>query len=338
MAPRRSLAQEQSRSQSGPAVLDAHTVASSLDRASLIEALDDAFRGGFYAPHRHHHTVPVPGGADATMLLMPAWAAGRYIGTKVAQVFPENGAFGLPAVQSLYLLFDGRTGQLLATLDGGELTTRRTVAASSLAVRYLARPDAARLLIVGTGQIAGHLAASHAAVRPIQQVETWGRDPARAEALAAQLRANGFDTRAVTDLEQAVRAADIVSCCTLSHTPLVAGAWLQPGVHVDLIGGFTPLMREVDDDAIRRSAVVVDTFAALTEAGDLASPLRDGVITPDAIWTDLAGLAAGLHPGRRTAAEITLFKSVGASIEDLAAAVLCHERITRPQLQPRRHA
>lgn len=303
-------------------------VAAALDRAALIDALAEAFRAGCVAPTRHHHRIGVPGGRDATLLLMPAWIPGRYIGTKVADVFPDNGAYSLPAVQSLYLLFSGRTGELLATIDGGELTTRRTVAASSLAVRYLARPEAARLLIVGTGQVAAQIAASHAAVRPIRQVDVWGRNAASAERLAERLRADGFAARAVSDLAGATAQADIVTCSTLSTEPLVQGAWLRPGAHVDLIGGFTPAMREVDSAAVSASTVYVDTYAAVQEAGDLVVPLAEAAIRRDAIVADLADLASGRHAGRRAAGEITLFKSVGAAIEDLAAAILCYERVS----------
>jgi alanine dehydrogenase len=258
---------------------DAESLRRALDRTSLIEALAAMFRAGCEAPLRHHHGVAVPGGADATLLLMPAWLPGRYIGTKVVNVFPENGRLGLPAVTSVYLLFSGTTGALLATFDGAELTTRRTVAASSLAVRYLAREDASRLLIVGTG-----------------------------------------------DLAQAVAEADIVSCATLSRTPLIQGGWLRPGTHLDLIGGFTPAMREADDAAIRRAQVFIDTDGARHEAGDIAGPLESGVLAPDAIAADLAALAGGRHPGRTDPDAITLFKSVGASSEDLAAAALAYER------------
>lgn len=308
------------------AVLDAAAVAARLDYPSLVAALDEAFRTGCESPARHHHPVAVPGGPEAMLLLMPAWLPGRFIGTKVVNVFPGNGARGLPAVQSVYLLASGETGELLAILDGATLTTRRTVAASSLAVRYLARPESSRLLIVGTGQVAAAIAASHAAVRPIREVAVWGRDPARAAALAARLAAEGFDAHPAADLPAAVAAADIVSCCTLSRTPLVEGAWLRPGTHLDLIGGFTPEMREADDAAVARATVVVDTPAALAEAGDLIGPTATGALRPDGIATDLFGLASGRHPGRRRAEEITLFKSVGAAIEDLAAAVLCHTR------------
>lgn len=317
--------------------LGAADLSGALDRLSLIDAIEAIVRAGCEAPLRHHHTIAVPGGPDATMLLMPAWMPGRYLGTKVANVFPGNGARGLPAVQSIYLLFSGETGELLATLDGGELTTRRTVAASSLAVRYLARADASTLLVVGNGQVAAQLAASHAAVRPIRRVLVWGRQADKAASLAGTLAAEGFEAEPVSDLEAAVAEADIVSCATLSREPVVRGAWLRPGTHLDLIGGFTPAMRESDDDAIRRARVFIDTPGALTEAGDIVAPLRSGVIARADILADLADLARGRHPGRGSADEITLFKSVGAPAEDLAGALLAYERVrAKPPLPPGR--
>lgn len=306
--------------------LDAESVRRLLDRASLIDALAEMFRTGCEAPVRHHHVVAVPGGGDAMHLLMPAWQPGRYIGTKVVNVFPENGRLGLPAVTSIYLLFSGRTGELLATLDGGEMTARRTVAASSLAVRHLATPDATRLLVVGAGAVARQVPASHAAVRPIRDVAIWARDPAKAEALAAELRREGFAAAAAPDLAEAASEADIVSCATISREPVVRGAWLKPGAHLDLIGGFTPAMREADDEAVRRASVFIDTDGARLEAGDVIIPLRSGVMAENDILADLADLVTGRHPGRTRPDEITLFKSVGAASEDLAAAALAYER------------
>jgi alanine dehydrogenase len=272
--------------------------------------------------------VAVPGGPDATLLLMPAWSPGRYVGAKVVNVFPGNGRLGIPSVQSIYLLFSGRTGELLATLDGAELTARRTVAASSLAASYLARPDAGRLLVVGTGRVAEQLAESHAAVRPIRSVGVWGRDGDKAARLARSLADRGFAAEPVTDLASAVGWADIISCATLSATPLIRGRWLRPGSHVDLIGGYTPAMREADDEAVSRASVFIDTAGALEEAGDIVVPLRTGVLDPSRILGDLSDLARGRHPGRRSGDEITLFKSVGAAAEDLAAAALAYERAT----------
>jgi alanine dehydrogenase len=303
-------------------------LAAVLDDASLVERLREAFRDGATAPLRHHHALPVPGG-EGTLLLMPAWQDGRALGVKVVTVFPANAARGLSAVQGAYLLLDAETGEPLALMDGAMLTRRRTAAASALAADYLARPDSATLLMVGTGSLAPHLVAGHAAVRPIREVRVWGRDAAKATALAARLDRPGLRATAVDDLEAAAGAADVISCATLSTEPLVHGRWLKPGTHLDLVGGFTRLMREADDEAVRRSRVFVDSPAALEEAGDLFQPIGHGRFREEDVAGDLAGLARGTCPGRRDAAEITLFKSVGTALEDLAAARLAFERLAR---------
>jgi alanine dehydrogenase len=307
--------------------LDSAVVRDALDLHSLVETLRTTFREGCEAPLRHHHAIAGAGAPSGMMLLMPAWVPGRYLGVKLVNVFPENGQRGLPAVQGIYALFSGQTGEMLATIDGNELTARRTVAASALAASYLARQDASTLLLVGTGRLARLMAQAHASVRPIRNVLVWGRDLAKAEALAAELRADFAQVEVATELAQAVSAADIVSCMTLSREPLVRGEWLRPGCHLDLVGGFTPEMREADDEAVRRASVFVDTSGALAEAGDIVIPLRTGVLARQDIRADLEALTRGTHPGRTRDDEITLFKSVGASLEDLAAAVLCYERV-----------
>ncbi len=234
-------------------------------------------------------------------------------------MFPGNGARGLPAVSASYLLCDGATGQHLALIDGAEITRRRTAAASALAGSSLSRADATSLLIVGSGHVGGLLAEAYRVVRPIDQVMVWNIRPAGAERLAARIGGE-----AVTDLAAAVRRADIVSCATLSRAPLVHGDWLRPGTHLDLIGGFTPAMREADDAAVRRSRVFIDTEAALAEAGDLIDPIARGVLRREDIAGSLFSLCRGETAGRCDAAEITLFKSVGSALEDLAAAGLAY--------------
>jgi len=308
-------------------VVDEAELAAVLDDRGLVECLRQAFRDGADAPLRHHHAVPAPGG-EGTLFLMPAWQPGRSLGVKVVTVFPGNDARGLSAVQAAYLLLDAETGQPRALLDGAMLTRRRTAAASALAAGYLARADSSVLLMVGTGSLAPHLVAAHAAARPIREVRVWGRSLEKAAALAARLDRAGLRVAAVADLDPAVRAADVVSCATLSAEPLVRGAWLRPGTHVDLVGGFTPAMREADDDAVRRSRVFVDTPAALEEAGDLVQPIAGGILRKEDV-ADLFDLVRGRRPGRRGEAEITLFKSVGAALEDLAAAGLAFERLSR---------
>lgn len=282
----------------------------------LIPALRRAFVDGAEVPDRHHHALP----GDATLLLMPAWQA-RYLGVKLVTVHPGNPARGLPAVNGAYLLSDAGTGQPLATMDAEVLTARRTAAASALAAGFLAREDAAELLLVGAGRVAELVPAAYRVVRPIRRVRVWNRGMARADALVASLRADGFDAERADDLEAAVRRADAVSCATLSTEPPVRGAWLRPGTHLDLIGAFTPAMREADAEAVRRARVFVDTPAALHEAGELAGLAADEV----GVQGTLADLCAGRVLGRAEAGEITLFKSVGTALEDLAAAVLVHE-------------
>ncbi len=306
-------------------VLSEQQTRDALPFADLIEALAAMFSGDCVMPVRHHHDVAVPGEEGATLLLMPAWQPGAYIGVKLVSVFPGNTRRGLPAIYGSYLLSSGKTGEALAIIDGGELTARRTAAASALAARHLARPDAKRLLVVGAGRLSQNLVAAHSTVRPIEEIAIWGRDAAKSEAAAHEARAAGFNARAVTDLEQAARTADIISCCTLSEAPLVRGAWLSPGTHLDLIGAFKPSMRETDDEAVTRASLFVDTReGALSEGGDLVQPIRAGLIDVGAIRADLAELVSGRHAGRRFPDEITLFKSVGAALEDLAGAILAY--------------
>ncbi len=310
-------------------VITATELAATLDYASLIERLREGFRAGCTVPVRHHHTIANPdGGANATLLLMPAWREDGAMGVKVASVFPDNGGRGLPAVMASYLLLDRATGEPRALLDGGELTARRTASASALASAYLSRLDSRRLLMVGTGVLAPHLIRAHAAARTITEVMVWGRAAEKAQALAARLDEPGVSVTAIEDLEDGVRKADIVSCATLARHPLIHGEWLHDGQHIDLVGGFTPEMREADDAAVRRASLFVDTRAgALKEAGDLVDPLRRGIIAEDAVRGDLFDLARGDHPGRESDREITFFKSVGTALEDLAAAELAFERV-----------
>ncbi|MBS0547428.1 MAG: ornithine cyclodeaminase family protein [Proteobacteria bacterium] len=317
--------------------LSAAEVDAALDDLALIDRLDALFRAGCEMPTRHHHAIrePLgPGSSDAMLLLMPAWTKGPSgrVGVKIVTVFPDNGKQALPSIYGQYLLLDGRTGQSLALLDGTMLTKRRTACASGLAARYLAREDAARLLMIGTGALAPQLIRVHAKVRPIREVAIWGRRPEQAQHLAEELNASlpavlgrPIVVRAVTDRRAAVAEADIVSCATLSKEPLVEGDWLHEGQHLDLVGAYTPQMRESDDKAVWRARVYVDTRAgALKEAGDIVQAIAAGTIDEDDVIADLAELARGQQtgrlPGDRTS--ITLFKSVGAALEDLAAAEL----------------
>ena len=316
-------------------IFDAGSIDAALDWPEMIAALRAAFGGVLFAPQRHHLDVARAGATTATQLILPAWSAnapgaGSFLGTKIVGVFPDNGRFGLSSIQGAYLLQSGETGQALAALDGNALTAWRTAGTSALAASYLARPDAARLLMMGAGALAPRLIAAHASVRPIEQVTIWNHRRAGAERLAADLAASPGDrpwrVSVCDDLETAVRDCDIVSCATLSTAPLIEGAWLRAGQHVDLVGSFNRRLREADDATIARTRVFVDTPAAITEGGDVAQAIDAGVIAASDVQGELADLCRGANPGRRAGDEITLFKSIGASIEDLAAAILVWER------------
>jgi ornithine cyclodeaminase len=318
--------------------IDAATIDHRLGYPKLIDVLQAAFRAGAIAPPRHHHQVPLAGRPEATWLLMPAITAqthasaaaptaGRYMGVKSVSVFPDNMArFGKPGVFGTYLLNTTETGELLAVMDATRLTLWRTAGAGALAARYLAREDASTLVMVGAGALAPFLIRAHASIRPIKTVLIWNRTPAAAVALAEKLQAEPYGVQAVTDLEAACRRADIVATATMSKDPLVRGAWLRPGTHVDSCGAYNSAMRETDDDVVRRARIFADTRAgAFGEAGDILMPLRAGVITESAVLGDLYDLTRGTVAGRQSRDEITFFKSVGASIEDLAAAVAVYE-------------
>jgi ornithine cyclodeaminase/alanine dehydrogenase-like protein (mu-crystallin family) len=301
-----------------------------LDFPPLIAALYEAFRAEIETPLRHHHAISREDG-EAALLLMPAWTQekhGSFLGTKTVTVFPGNLAKGLGSVAGTYLLMSGDTGEPLVTIDGHRLTLWRTAAASALAAKFLAREDASHLLLIGAGALAPYLARAHAAVRPIRKVSIWNRSAKRAEEVAASLAGEAFAVEIAADRAKAAREADIVTCITLSQTPVLEGAWLKDGAHADLVGAFRPNAREADDDAICRARVYVDTRrGALQEAGDLVIPIANGIFREADVRGDLFELCRGEARGRGSATEITLFKSVGTAIEDLAAAMLLWKKL-----------
>ncbi len=306
-----------------PIVIDAAQTRASLPFERLIPALREAFTAGAHVPLRHHHFMPQPDGSTATILIMPAWQK-TFLGIKIVTIFPENGRRLLPGLFSSYLLCDGETGQHIALIDGNEITSRRTAGIAALGADFLARKDARKLLICGSGRIASLAADAFRAVRPIDKVAVWNINEAGAARLVFDLRERGIDAEVAHDLERAVGEADIVSCATLAATPIIEGAWLKPGVHLDLIGSFTPFMREADDEVFRRGRVWLDTYDALKESGELLDPIRDGVIAPDDIAGSLAELCRGERKGRVGDGEITVFKAVGNALSDIAAAGLVY--------------
>jgi len=296
-----------------------------LDYPSLIAALRDAFAAGAEAPVRASHAVTPEGDR---LLLMPAWRRGADLGVKIVTVFPRNPARGLASVSALYVLLDGSTGHPVALLDGEALTLRRTGAASALASGFLSRADSRVLVVVGTGKLAPHMVEAHCAVRPIERVLVWGRRRERADALASRLADRKIAARAAADLDAALAEADIITCATTAREPVIHGRSIRAGAHVDLVGGFVRDMREADDALVQNAELYVDTFAgALAEAGDLVQLIERGALDRAHIRAELADLVTGRAPGRREAGTVTLFKSVGTALEDLAAARLVAERL-----------
>ncbi|WP_353128809.1 ornithine cyclodeaminase family protein [Parapedobacter pyrenivorans] len=302
-------------------------VVAALDYSLLIDALRRMFLSNYTMPVRHHHFYRTDKDIENTLILMPAWND-DYLGIKQVVVAPANNDKKLPAIHASYTLLDVRTGVPLAHLDAAQLTSRRTACTSALAASYLAREDAASLLVVGSGKVAHHLVQAHATVRPYKRIMVWTRDMHKSQAFVDQLAAEGYSVDVAENLEEAAREADVISCATLSPSPLIKGAWLKPGTHLDLIGSHTPKTREADDEAIRRSNVFVDSReGALHETGELAIPIANGVFDPKDVQADIVALCKRAHIGRITPNEITLFKSAGLAIEDLAAALLAYESV-----------
>ena len=288
----------------------------------IVEALREGFRADIETPVRHHHETS----NATTLLLMPAWSK-HFTGLKTVTVKTDNSALNLPTVQGAYLLIDNATGAPVAMMDGTELTRRRTAAASALASDFLSRKDSSALLLIGAGALGAHFARAHAAMRPIKTVLIYNRSLEKSEALAKELSVDGFAARAVTDLQSAMAGSDIISGITSSTQAIIKGAWLKPGTHIDLAGAFKPTMRETDAEAVGCSRVYVDTRqGAEVEAGDLIQAKAEGQFEFEHVQGDLFELCRGTKLGRKTDAEITLFKSCGTALEDLAAAVMVHLR------------
>ncbi|GLX79523.1 ornithine cyclodeaminase [Thalassotalea insulae] len=296
---------------------------------ALVDAIEQAFTQDISVPPRLHFDMENPKAArETTLLMMPAWQAGDLAGVKLVTVAPENSKKQLPSIQGIYLLFDVDTGSLKTTLDAPSLTAKRTAAASALASRFLSRPDSSTLLMVGTGTLAPQLIAAHASVRPITKVLVWGRSLAKAQQICQQVAHLAIEVEAIDDLETHIAQADIISCATLSQQPLIFGDWLVPGQHLDMVGAYRPDMREMDDSCLTKARVFVDNFeGALRETGDIAIPLATGVLTKEAIKADLFALSRKEYVIEREQGDITVFKSVGHALEDLAAAKMVYSKL-----------
>lgn len=305
--------------------IDAAAIRRVLDFPRLVEALAAAHRRP-----RLQVQDALLGEEQALYFVRHAVDPGRYMASKLITSFPANPARGaLPAVQAVCVLFDGTDGRPLAVIDGTELTYWRTAADSALGASLLAPPAPQTLLVVGAGEMSTRLVQAHRAVRPsLRRVGVWNRTRERAERVVAQLRDEGLDAEVVADLGAATREADLVTCCTRSREPLVRGADLKPGAHLDLVGGYSPVTREADDEAARRARVFVDLReSAFHGVGDILQPIASGAIREADVRGDLYELLAGTVEGRRAASDITFFKNAGGGHLDLMTAEVIYRRV-----------
>jgi ornithine cyclodeaminase len=287
---------------------------------ALIAALRTRLAEPIASPQR---LILDPTGQGDALLLMPAWREGGLMVVKLVTVYPRNAAAGRPALDASVAVFDHRDGSLRAILDGVVLTVRRTAAASALGAALLARPDCTTLLVIGTGALAPALARAHLAAQPtLARVLVWGRTRAKAEALAAGLRADGVEASAAADLDAAIAKADTIVAATTATQPIIRADAVRPGTHLSLVGAFTPAMAEAEPALMPRARLFADDRAStLLKGGEVAQAIRAGLIAETAIEADLAELVRS-GPPQRAQSDITVFKSVGFAALDLIAAEL----------------
>lgn len=304
------------------ALIDDHFINTHTNYPKLIAEISNAFKSSsIEVPLRHHHDFSNPKEKiDSTLLLMPAWNPSKEAGVKIITVSPNNGTHELPSIQGTYIYLDAHKGFVKAILAAKELTAKRTAATSALASSFLSKTNASSLLMIGTGALSKNLILAHASVRPITDVFVWGRDFEKAQTICDDLKNENFNISAVASIEEKISEVAIVSCATLSKSPLVLGKYLKKGQHIDLVGAFKKDMRESDDEAIKKSKIFVDTFQGMNESGDIFTPLQNGIISEKDIKADLFELCSEKKQGRQNDDEITCFKSVGHALEDLAAA------------------
>jgi len=258
------------------------------------------------------------------------WQPEKAVGAKVITIFPRNNeAREWPSIQAVYILFEGVNGTPIACLDGTALTWVKTAADSALGSKLLARDNIESMLMIGAGQMALHLVRAHCQIRPsLQRVNIWNRTTSKAETLVTKLASLFPDIHfaPTADIEAGAREADLICSAIASKEPILRGEWLKPGAHVDLIGAYTPDMREADDECLRRGNLFVDAReTTLHHIGELMLPLANGVISEDDVLADLSDLCQQAHPGRQSNEEITIFKNGGGGHLDLMCARLLHK-------------
>lgn len=298
----------------------------------LISLLNQEFlQAQIKVPMRHHHDFENPKeSTDSTLLLMPAWSPGNEIGVKIVTVSPNNSKYDLPSIQGTYIYLDAHKGNLKAILDGKSLTAKRTAATSALASSFLAKKNANSLLMIGTGALSKNLILAHASVRPLETIYVWGRNYSKAQQICEELQNESFKIEVIKNIEDKISNVDIISCATLSATPLVLGKYIQPGQHIDLVGSYKKDTREADNQVITKSKIYLDSYlGGLKESGDIAIPLSTGIISENDIQADLFELCQSKNEGRKNDREITIFKSVGHALEDLVAASYYYEKFNK---------
>jgi ornithine cyclodeaminase len=296
-----------------------------LPMAECIQAMEGAFRslaaGLSLVPLRTVIRLPDSPNAFGVMPAVVGSGSSAQIAAKIITVFPGNDATPFDSHIGVVLLFGPDHGELLAIADASSITAIRTSAVSGLATRLLARPDSERLALLGAGTLAMPHLEAVSAVRPIKEVSIWSRSAARAQEFARKATASrGVKVTAARTAQEAVATADVVCTITASRTPVLEGSWLSPGTHVNAVGASLASARELDTAAVRRARMFVDLReSALHEAGDFLIPRSEGAIADDHILGELGDLLTGLIVGRQTPEEITLFKSLGLAVEDVAA-------------------
>lgn len=312
-------------------VIEASEVHQAMNFEELIPAIEETFAGEHGMPQRRVFCLEEGADHGDAFAVLPSWN-NKAIGVKAFTYFPENAPKGFDSLYSKILMFKRETGEPLALVDGTSVTFWRTAAVSALGSKYLAREDASRLFICGTGNLGSYMALAHASVRPITHIDVWGRDIKKAEATVAKIKEERPDltVEAVTNIESASRQADIISCATGAAEPLILGEWIKPGTHTDFVGNHAPNRRECDTDLITKSSVFVDSrLNVLNEAGELLIPIEEGVFSEESVKAELKELANGTHQGRQNDDEITVFKTVGTALSDLAGACLVVEKLTK---------
>lgn len=310
-------------------VIEAHDVERALEFPVLIEALRSTFAKPAGTPRRSVFHLDENDPFHDAFAVLPAWTD-EVIGVKAFTYLPSNAPQGRQILHSKILLFDRRTGAPRALVDGTTVTHWRTAAVAALAADYLARRDAKRLLFCGTGNLAPYMVLAHATVRDYSSIEIWGRHPGKISRTIEEVRARRPELHcvAVENLEAAAREADVISCATGAKQPLILGAWVRPGSHTDFFGNHERRARECDSDLVAKARVYVDSYAnTMNEAGEILIPIEEGRIAEAHIVGELSQLCSGKVPGRQRAGEITLFKSVGTALSDLAAANLVTQRL-----------